>query len=440
MSNYISKSDFKALNHGIMLKGDVDSIYFGHSSFYKVMRGFGPPVKSFVDSCKHRLDSAVSCRFGLCLKNPGEEKVMIDLNGVYPDKIRLDYLPNIKLMECQVDGISPRFFINMYYIGVGKIRPTTYLRNIELKAVTALLNCARENTITLLEFKLEGLDEEMDDAKRASQVDLELFSDMHLFESITGGSQDKWIKNRPTCLSNSSARLFASQFDKVLKKYTTCSHEEFVEKFSDSAYVGCHNILSESEEETELSEMRSFIRKLHKGVFFCASCAGCKRDFQIEEEAQILMKFDSSEDNLAESEVQFKLHCNKLKQLALKRLKKCLFGAAGNEGDDDEPLQFFHNIDIGIEVSPSDPKDSFFLKGREARDAAKDMLKERRVLDEHSFSPNPNVLRSNLTLSPDDNELIEYGTTLRFSNDHVFEFGENNGEISNSAGGKFLDE
>ena len=68
------------------------------------------------------------------------------------------------------------------------------------------------------------------------------------------------------------------------------------------------------------------------------------------------------------------------------------------------------------------------------------MLKERRVLDEHSFSPNPNVLRSNLTLSPDDNELIEYGTTLRFSNDHVFEFGENNGEISDSAGGKFLDE
>ena len=119
--NYVSKSDFTKFHHDYMLKVDVDSIYFGHNSFSEVMKGFGGSVKSFVDSRKSRLDNSGSSRFGLSLKNGDAEKVKIDVNGVYPDKIRLDYLPNIKLMECQVNDISPRFYINMYFIGAGKV-------------------------------------------------------------------------------------------------------------------------------------------------------------------------------------------------------------------------------------------------------------------------------------------------------------------------------
>ena len=448
VSNYITRSDFSNFNHDYMLKVDVDSVYFGHTSLKEVMKGFGDSVTSFVDSCKSRLDNSDSSRFGLCLKNSGFEKVMINVNGVYPDKIRLDYLPNIKIMECDVEGISPRFYVNMYFVGVGKVRPTTYFKNVEVKALTALLNCARENCIPMLKTALSVCNRGNDDAKKiAAQVELEIFCDMHLFESMTGGSQDKRIKNRQKCLSNRSARIFASEFDSALKKYATCNDEDFAKVFSNSVYVGSHAILSSTALMAELAEMRSFLMKLNNGVFYCASCAGCKQDFFTKRSSQSLMNFDSSDRDMMErSSLAFERAISLKKNAVLQHLKKCLFGNAGvpnnEDDDDDEAVLFSHNVDIGIEVSPRNETDSFFLRGEEARDAAREMLRARNTtsIPESAVardaevrngtetsnigpSTNPHVLESNLVLSPEDREMLDYGTSLRFSNDHVFDYG-----------------
>ena len=44
-NSYISKEDFSDFSHDYMLKVDVDSIYFGHNSFRKLMDRFGASVK-----------------------------------------------------------------------------------------------------------------------------------------------------------------------------------------------------------------------------------------------------------------------------------------------------------------------------------------------------------------------------------------------------------
>ena len=455
--NYIQRSNLKKFNHRYMLKVDVDSVYFGHNSFQELMKGFGGSVKSFVDSCKTRLDNSGSSRFGLCLKNNGYAKVQIDVNGVYPDKIRLDYLPNMKLMECQVNDISPRFYINMYFVGVGKMRPTTYFRNVEVKAVTALLNVARENSIAVLKASLMLHNQGTNNAKkRAAQVELETFCDMHLFESITGGTQDKRIKNRPTCLSNNSARIFASEFDRALEKYATCNDEEFEKIFSSSVSVGSHRKLSNRAMLQELAEMRAFLIKLKRGVFFCASCAGCKQDFYRNTDSQVLMEFDSTNIvTTRRSSSDFQAECERLKELALKQLKLRLFGdivPSEEEGEriEEERIPFYHNIDIGIEISPVHENDSFLLMGRAAKNAAREMLKERNrwwnnrgartgpdaLGNINGASTNPHVLGSNLVLSREDRDLLDFGTMLRFSNDRVFEYGYDEEENAVPAQGK----
>ena len=431
-NSYISKEDFSDFSHDYMLKVDVDSIYFGHNSFRELMDGFGASVKFFVDSRKSRIQKANTSRFGLCLKNNGIPKVDIGLNGVNPDKIRLDYFPNIKLMECQVDMISPRFFVNMYFVGVGNIRRTTYFSDLEVKAVTALLNCAREDSISILKShldicKIRNIDAEM----RAAQVELETFCEMHLFESITGGSQDARIKNRPTCLSHSSAIIFAESFDAALEKYTSCRDEEFQGVFSSPVFVGSYSNKSGLARMAEIREMRLFLERLKRGVFFCASCAGCKQDFYRKEDSQIFLKYDSSTPDM--SNVEFHRNCNRMKDLALIHLKKCLFGNAertrNTDEDDEDYDRFYHYIDLGIEISPINGSDSFFLKGRGARDAARFMLRNRNLTQEGGGdNPNLHVMGTNLVLAPADRELLDYGSMLRLSEGNVFEYGEDEGE------------
>ena len=237
-SNYIRLSDLKVFNHSYLLKVDVDSIYFGYKSLGNLMEGFGVSMKSFVDSRKSRLDSSSSSRFGLSLKHGDENnsKIMIDVNGINPDKIRLDYIPNIKIMECQVDDISPRFYVNMYFVGTDRTRPTTYFTNLELKAITGLLNKAREHTIN--EMKSNLGDVMTDTEAITDMVEFESICSMCLFECITGGSQGRSIKNKQTCLSNNVAISFGNSLDHVLENFAVCGEGDFNETFSKSFYVG----------------------------------------------------------------------------------------------------------------------------------------------------------------------------------------------------------
>lgn len=453
MSNYIKKSDLEVFGHHFMLKVDVDSIYFGYHSLGALMQGFGVSVKTFVDSRKSRLDSSSSSRFGLSLKNNGYDKVRIDVNGIKPDKIGLEYIPNIKIMECQVNDISPRFYINMYFVGTDKTRPTTYLTNMELKAITALLNQAREYTINDLKSNLTGVGLE-EEERRAAQVEFESFSDMCLFESITGGSQDRSIKNKQTCISNDVAISFGKSFDRALEKFADCNEEEFNRVFSKGSYVGsdmptCRNLLRK-----ELAEMKKFLKRLSKGVFFCASCAGCKLDFNKRENCQKLMHFDlSSEETIHTSLCAFNNACDRLQKRALKNLKVFLFQNRETRSTEHSlaSLQFPYNIDVGIEISPITVGESFFLKGKEAREAAKSMLKERWMRSEDGGvfrmeleegqivdDGNPHLMLSNLVPSSEDRDLLDMGLHLEMSNEEVFPYGSNEEEIipSSVSGGK----
>ena len=470
MSDYIKKSDLEAFNHQFMLKVDVDSIYFGYKSLGSLMEGFGVSVKAFVDSKKSRLDSSSSSRFGLSLKNNGEEKVMINVNGINPDKIRLDFIPNIKIMECQVNDISPRFYINMYFVGTGKTRPTTYFTNMELKAITALLNQAREYTLNDLKSNL--MMPQLEEAeKKSTQLEFESFSDMCLFESITGGSQDRSIKNKQTCLSQDLAKNFGSSFDLALENFANCNQDEFNKIFSKSSYVGSTVPSCSSALRKELSDMRTFVKNLSKGVFFCASCAGCKLDFNRKENSQKMMEFDSSDEvSTRRSLNRFYSACDELQAVALRNLKFFLFQNRDTMliQEPQATLPFLYNIDVGVEISPLAVGQSFFLRGKEARDAAKSMLKERWMMDndgrvtrmenhqreiqEEGAGPveitgrveeldeNPHVMSMNFVPTLEDNDLLEMGFQLAMSEGDVFHYGTNQEEVvpSSVAGGKVL--
>ena len=461
--NYIRRSDLKEFSHQYMLKVDVDSIYFGYKSLGSLMEGFGVSVKSFVDSRKSRLDNSSSSRFGLSLKN-GDQKVKIDVSGIEPDKIRLDYIPNIEIMKCRVNDISPMFYINMFFVGIAKTRPTTYFNNLELKAITALLNKARERTIMVLtdSAKHQTTDnQESIGMAMAAQVQLESFSDMCLFESITGGTQDRRIKNKQTCLSNDNAIIFGNSFDRELKNFADCGERDFNEVFSSRSYVGSDVTNCRHTLRRELAEMRKFVKQLSKGVFFCASCAGCKRDFNEKKGCQKLMAFDSRPDHIGASLHNFYQECDNLQKKALDNLKQLLFGERDrmreedDENENDE-LPFRYNIDIGIEISPMTVGDSFFLKGKRARDVAKMMLKERWIEEDGRRTrytsqeglnlpdgENPHTMLSNLVPNSEDSAILNMGIQLDISNGEVFNYGSTDEMIgeeeefpSSVAGGK----
>ena len=278
---YMYKGDIFPFGGRYKATMDMDSFYFGYEQLKSLVEIFGTATKFDVDNIKQRISSSTSSRFGMVLTPENEvdnhvNPIRIKVAVYKANQLGLNYIPNIKIMECQIPGVSQKCHINMYFIGTKYSSKNSYFTDVSVRAITLLLNTARN---TLLNFAV--------DARRRGcfdSIDIESFSMMPSFESKTGGNQDQLMKNKKFVMTSRQATSFAAQIDQSLSKYVSdITFDDFKKLAKDPLLTG-HSLYPFVVSDDIAKQMFDFLQRLAKGVYFTANCAGFKEDYHSREE------------------------------------------------------------------------------------------------------------------------------------------------------------
>ena len=371
--------DVRAFEGDYMLKVDIDSFYAGHESLGVLVRTFGNGVLFEVDNVKLRTSSSTSSRLGMILtpKRELEDRttpITMKVAGFHAERVGLNYIPNVKIMESKIMGVSQTCHVNMYFIGTKYSSKNSFFTHKQLRAITLLLNTARSNLIN----NLSGASGN----GAFDSVDLDALLSMPFFESKTGGTQDRLMKNKKFVMTSTQAKSFCNYIDRALNKYKNADMnlERFKDLAANPVLLG-HHSFPYAVEEKDLKDMFQFLQDLSKGVYFTINCAGFKHDYHSKPEFRERMSWDEElgvDENREEMRKQVVTMTHNALSDFHDKLRRNIPNAASNINYDDflgEELPFNFYVDVGIEISPTDDSDdSFVLNAKVAREEAKSLL------------------------------------------------------------------
>ena len=277
--------------------------------------------------------------------------IRIKVAGYNAQRLGLNYIPNIKIMECTIPGISQKCHINLYFIGTKYSSKSSYFTDIAVKAITLLLNTARNSLLR------EAV--ELRDNGSLDNVDAESLFMMPPFESKTGGNQDLFMKNKKFIMSQKQAYSFANKVDNSLKKYVSdITFKTFKENtLGDPLMTGCIDF-PKTIQDSEMKEMFGFLQSLAKGVFYTVNCAGFKEDYHCQSDFRTNLEWETTYD-ARYNQYELLLWMNETSDLILKDFFGKLFANApltdaANNGYDHVPqnLPFKFHVDIGLKSYP----------------------------------------------------------------------------------------
>ena len=381
----LKPDDLQPFSGPYRLKVDIDSIYAGTNSLQELLKGFGNETKFLLDTVKDRIQTAHSSRFGMSLSLQGARNEQIDPDmyrpikmqvcGFHPTKVALSFVPNIRILQASVPGLTRCMNIHLYFIGTKYSSKKPYFTNMQVKVITILLNNAKQYMAN-------------NAASNNSTELLDQVQDLHYFECKHGGSQGHMLESDQKTISHNVAKLLGQQLDEVMKKVSTMSQETFVNTMLKLEQISCHQDQS-SKGSTENREMYTFAKELSMGSFFVMYIAGCKTDFQIGGNLSKDLTYNPNDRHRSLSELSMEV--TDMKDNALKLLRMKLFHTT--DGIEDhipiQSLNFKYHLDVGVEICPIPSENqSFLLNGKMARLLARWMLKSEQ--DRWSVSPETN--------------------------------------------------
>ena len=340
---------------------DGDSVYGGTMKFSDLVKGLGNSIIYLMMTLLTKTFSTNSSRFGLV--NQMENHPFV-ANGVHVKKLGLEKLPNITLATGVVDGLhSKSFYLHLHFLGVDRVRPTSYFTDQELMCLTTLINLARERTLNMMRVSRQG------------STAIQHVESCGPFECNTGKEMKSGKTSSRLQFNFRNFLTFASNFDTLLAKYgdtDETSDEAFKRYFGNPRYHGSAPVHLGGRDPI-LPKMREFVTQLSKSVFFSFSLAGCKQLFQEDPELEVVRTFSTAGE--------FNSVVKELKNKAVRKLRNMMFvdPEGGEEGTylRRQNVKFPYYVDIGVEITPPEDSElSFLLLGKKTQFHARRMIRE----------------------------------------------------------------
>jgi hypothetical protein len=340
-----------------LLKGCLDSIYFGSHDFAEVVKGCGSRCGFTVNSMTRRTNSTTGSRFALDNRELSNDP--ITGRGLKLQTLNMSRVPNIEVARCHLNEL-PGYDMPIYlhWLGLSRVRETNYFTNNELAVINMVLNLTR-------------LDLVRGSTKRHETVTEEL-AKLKVFESKVKGATADILKSKKYHLGRGSMDEFATTFMKMLKHMCEMTPVQFEQSFT--PFITGMHFDGMLRENLNVRYMMSFCRSLAHNCYFCASLAGCKRIFHNKKalchKFETLEQLDSNHLTTMVKKFTAEIYrCIREEIFVIPKRPRKKY-----DGD----IQY--HFDFGLEYSPlKEENQSFLLYGNKAKERFKAYLGQTRT-------------------------------------------------------------